>query len=454
MKDRLFDALSKSTADYAEIRIETEEALGVGYRGKEVDSASSSKMTGGIVRACVKGGWGLATFDSPDNLEHYLSEACQSARLVGREKTRLAEVEPAQAERPAHLEHDPRGVPMDRKLKLIARYNDMILKADPAIESSRVSYGEHFRTVHFASTRGAYFMEQRPRIVLIFVAVARDGSLVQQALDSVSSAVTYDVVEGLEERVDTVARRAVALLKAPQCEGGRYTVIADQRLGGVFAHEAFGHLSEADFLYENPKMRQLMHLGRKMGVKQLNIVDDGTMPGLLGTQSFDDEGTPAQKTYLIKEGVLSGHLHSLETAGKMDARPTGNARAIDRSSRPIVRMTNTYIEPGRQSFDELIADVDKGIYACDMIGGQTMMEMFTFSAGHAYRIEGGRIGQLVRDVVLTGNVFETLNAIDGFGDDMLIGQTAGGCGKGGQSPLPVSFGSPHLRIRDVVVGGT
>jgi len=453
VKDRLLEALKASTADYADIRFETEDATAIAYRGPEVENVSSARTQGGIVRACTKGGWGVVTFDSPDDLASRVREACECAAFVGRDVTRLAEVEPVDIDAPAKLERDFRGVSLDDKLELIGKYNDLILKTDPHIESSHVSYQDSFRTVHFASTRGACFREERPRVVLSAGAVARDGALVQRSGESVSSSVTYDCVLGLEEKIEEAARRAAALLKAPPCPGGVYTVVLDQRLGGVFAHEAFGHLSEADFLYENPKMRDLMHLGREMGVRGLNIVDDGGIPGAVGSNRVDDEGTPTRKTYLIKQGVLVGHLHSLETAAKMKEQPTGNARAIGRNVPPIVRMTNTYIEGGEMSFDELIRDIDNGIYACHMIGGQTMMEMFTFSAAFAYRIEKGAVGELIRDVVLTGNVFETLKNIDGFGNDFRIVQTGGGCGKGGQSPLPVTFGSPHLRIRNVVVGG-
>jgi TldD protein len=316
-----------------------------------------------------------------------------------------------------------------------------------------VSYYDTFRTVHFASTRGACFMEERPRVILYTVAVARDGSLVQRAGESISSATTYDCVVDMEEKIEEAARRAAALLKAPPCKGGTYTVVLDPELAGVFAHEAFGHLSEADFLYENTKMRELMHLGREMGVKQLNIVDDGSLARHIATHLVDDEGTPTGKTYLIKEGLLAGHLHSLETAAKMNEAPTGNARAIRRDVPPIVRMTNTFVEGGELSFEDLVKDIDNGIYACRAHGGQTMMEMFTFSAAHAYRIEKGQVGELVRDVTLTGNVFETLKNMDGFGNDFRICEVGGGCGKGGQGPLPVTFGSPHLRIRNVVVGG-
>lgn len=453
MKDRILEALKKSTADYAEIRVEIEETTHLAYRGREMESAGASSYCGGIVRACKRGGWGVIVFDSLNNLAEHLEKACQCAALVGKEKTELAEVRVVDTERPARLQHDPRGVSLDEKIRLIQGYNKIILGADPLIESSGVSYGDSFRTVHFASTRGTYYMEERPRIYCAFYATARDGSLVQRANDSFASAVTYDVVLDLEENVRNVAQRAVSLLKAPKVKGGPATVILNHKMGGVFVHEAFGHLSEADFLYENPQMRDLMVLGREMGVKSLNVVDDGSMDRTIGSLSFDDEGTPASKTYLIREGVLSGHLHSLETAAKMGAKPTGNARAVGRTYPPVVRMTNTYIENGDMSVEELFAGVDNGIYACDAFGGQTEFEMFTFSAGYGHRIENGKIGELVRDVVLTGNVFQTLKTIDGVANDLEICEGAGGCGKSGQAPLPVGFGSPHIRVRDVVIGG-
>jgi len=454
VKERLLDALKKSTADYAEIRFETNDSNQISFRGDEIDSVSTGKFAGGIVRACTKGGWGEATFDTLDDLEYQIAEACRTAALVGREKTELAGAEaPVDATVAARLERDFRGVSLDEKLKLASKYNEIILKADPSIETSRVRYADSFRTVHFASTRGVFYSEERPRVYMVFTAVARNGSLVQQAYDGVSSAVTYKAVEGLEKVVEETARRAAALLKAPPCQGGKHSVILDPELGGVFAHEAFGHLSEADFLYENAKVRDLMHLGREMGARELNIIDDGSFDHYIGTHAYDDEGTATRKTYLIRGGVLVGHLHSLETAAKMGEKPTGNARAIGRGYPPIVRMTNTYIENGHSTFEELIRDIDNGIYACGMLGGQTMMEMFTFSAAYGYRIENGRLGELVRDVMLTGNVFETLHAMDGFAGDMKIYQKGGGCGKGGQFPLPVAFGAPHLRIRDVVIGG-
>jgi len=453
MKDRLVEALKKSDADYTEIRIETEEGSRIAFRGKDLDSAGTSSYCGGIVRACTKGGWGLVAFDSLDDLDYPVQEACRCAALVGKESTELAEVDSVNDERTAVFANDFRNVSISDKLALIQKYNDIVLHANPSVESTGVSYTDRLRTVYFASSRGSYFMEERPRVTCVLQATARDGSLIQRAHKSVGSATTYDVVLGLEAEAKRVGDRAAALLKAPKVDGGPRTVIMDPVMAGVFVHEAFGHLSEADFLYENPKMRELMHVGREVGVKEFNVIDEGAYPDSIGSLSYDDEGTPTGKTYLVKEGVLAGHLHSLETAAKMGVAPTGNARAIGRGKPPLVRMTNTYIENGEFSPEELFSGVDDGIYACGFFGGQTQFEMFTFSAAYGYRIKNGEKAELVRDVTFSGNLFETLKAIDGIGNDLDIHQGSGGCGKGGQSPLPVGLGGPHVRIRDVIVGG-
>ena len=453
MKDRLLDALRHSTADYADIRVSVDDGLHLAYRGQEAEHASAWNSAGGIVRACTKGGWGIITFDALDDLPRRVAEACQCARLIGRERTQLAPVPAVDSVRRAVLKRDFRGVSVDDKVRLVQAYNAVIIGAHKAVQSSHVGYEEEFRTVYFASTDGAYYQEERPRVSLRLSATARAGALVQHAYDGTASPDDYGAVLGWEAAAREIADRAVALLAAPKCAAGAASVVLDPRLAGVFAHEAFGHLSEADFLYENPRMRELMHLGREMGVAHLNIIDDGTHPGALGTHAFDDEGAPVTRVPLITRGVLTAHLHSRETAAKMNAQPSGNARACEKHHAPIVRMRNTFIENGCTPLDELFKGVDHGIYACDSNGGQTEFEMFTFSAAYGYRIEHGRKGELVRDIVLTGNVFETLKKIDAIGNDFSFYQNAGGCGKGGQSPLPVSFGSPHVRIRDVIVGG-
>ncbi len=454
MKDQLAEALKHSTADYADIRVFKEDATALAYRGPEAETAATWTAAGGIARACTKGGWGCITFETIENLADRVREACRCAAIVGREKTELAAVAPADEEIVARMKNDFRGVSLDDKIALVQDYNRLILKAHPAIQSSFVQYQDSFRTAYFASTQGGYYREDRPRATLAFTAVARDGALVQRGHDSIASTTDYSVVLNQHAKVQEATERALALLKAPQCPAGTFTVVLDPMLAGLFAHEAFGHLSEADFLYENPRMRDLMHLGREMGGKDLNITDDGTLPGLLGTNRFDDEGAPARRVPLITGGALTAHLHSRETAAKMGAAPTGNARAVGKHHPPIVRMRNTFIENGRTPVAQLFAGLDRGIYACHGGGGQTQLEMFTFTAACGYRIEHGQKGELLRDVMLTGNVFATLKNIDAFGNDLRIFERAGGCGKSGQAPLPITFGSPHIRIRKVVVGGT
>jgi TldD protein len=322
----------------------------------------------------------------------------------------------------------------------------------PKIQSSRIDYRDSRRRVIFTNSEGSYVEQIKPDLALRLAAIARDNSEIQQAGLSLGSKGEFSAVEGLHEQVNDVARRAAALLRAPQVKGGEYIVILDPILAGVFAHEAFGHLSESDFVYQNEQLRNIMTLGRRFGDKHLNIIDDATIPDLRGSYKYDDEGVPGAKTYLIREGILEGRLHSRETAARMAEKPTGNARAINYVFPPIVRMTNTFIEPGDSSFEEMLSEIKEGVYVKDWYGGTTSLEMFTFSAGEAYMIRRGKLAELLRPVVLTGNVFVTLESIDAIGNDLQMNQ-GGGCGKGGQSPLPVSNGSPHIRISRCVVGG-
>jgi len=453
MRQQMEEALRGSGADYAEIRIERAQTTEINFRGREIDRISSSSSLGGTARAVVRGGWGVATFTDVADLRARVSEAAACAQLVGREQTELADVERIDETIPAPpMLRDFRGVPLSEKQQAAERYNGLML-AGRGIHTTQTSYRDVYREVYFANSEGGYLEETRPDVVVSLTAVAREGDLVQRAHESAGRAAGFEVALGLESKAEAAAQRAADLLNAPKVQGGVYTVILNQKLGGVFAHEAFGHLSESDFVYENEKMRELMVLGKRFGSEALSIVDDGSLSGGRGSHPFDDEGVRTRRNYLIEDGVLVGRLHSRETAAKMGESVTGNARAVAWRFPPIVRMTNTYIEPRSAGFDDLIRDVPLGLYALDMIGGQTMMEMFTFSAAYGYMIRDGRIAELVRDVVLTGNVFETLKNIDMVADDLAWADGGGGCGKGGQAPLPVGIGSPHIRIQGVTVGG-
>ncbi|MFC1933671.1 TldD/PmbA family protein [Chloroflexota bacterium] len=448
---QLADSLKRFSADYIEVHLAESRTNHITYRGRELESISSTTAIGGNVRALVKGGWGFVSFNSLDEVPSRVELAVQQAQFVGKEESKLAPIKPIIDTILANPNKNPLAIPLAEKKQLLDEYRDTIWNT-PRIQTSTINYSDSRKKFIFLNSSGSYIEQEKMDIALRLAAVATEGSEVQQAGLSLGSNGNFGSMQGLHQQVGQMAQRAVELLSAPQAKGGEYTVVLDPVLAGVFVHEAFGHLSEADFVYENDLLRQIMTLGKEFGSSELNIVDSALTPGLRGSYKYDDEGTPATKTYLIKEGKLVGRLHSRETAAKMNEEPTGNARAINYRYPPIVRMTNTYIEPRAASFDDILGEIKEGIYAKNWYGGTTSMEMFTFSAGEAYMIRNGKIAEILRPVVLTGNVFTTLKNIDAIGNDLEMNQ-GGGCGKGGQMPLPVSNGSPHIRIRHCLVGG-
>jgi len=454
MRDLISDALKGHGADYIEIHFEESQSTSIAYRGERLEEISRARNSGGNIRALVQGSWGFVSFNRLDGLRDKVALAVKEARLAPTESGgpfKLFPMEPVVDKVVPQLKQDATAISLATKKELLDSYNNIMLSS-PNIQSSRINYRDGRKQRTFANSEGSYIEQAKTDLNLRLTAIAREDNEVQQAGLSMGSTGEFSAVEGLHEQAREIASRAAALLPAPQVKGGEYTVILDPVLAGVFAHEAFGHLSESDFVYQNENLQQVMVLGKRFGGKHLNIIDDPTIPNLRGSYKYDDEGTPTRENYLIREGILEGRLHSRETAAKMGERATGNARAINYRFPPIVRMSNTFIAPGSASFEEMLGDIKEGVYVKDWYGGTTSLEMFTFSAGEAYMIRQGRLAELLRPVVLTGNVFTTLQNIDAIGSDLGMNQ-GGGCGKGGQSPLPVSNGSPHIRIRHCVVGG-
>jgi len=451
VREQLAEAVKKRSADLIEARLEESQTSHITYRGRELESIGRTTAVGGNVRALVRGGWGFVSFNDLDDLPGKVELAVKQAQFVGKEESKLTSIEPAVEIVPDEVSNSPANISLAEKKQLLDEYNDIIWHT-PRIQTSTINYGDSHKKTIFLDSSGSYIEQERTDVTLRLVAVATKDGEVQQAGLSLGSRGDFDTIRGLHPQAEQLAQQAVGLLSAPQAKGGEYTVVLDPVLAGVFIHEAFGHLSEADFVYENDRLREIMTLGKTFGNAHLNVVDTATLPGLRGSYKYDDEGVPAVKTYLIREGKLVGRLHSRETAAKMNEEPTGNARAINYRHSPIVRMTNTYIEPDSASFEDIIGDIKEGVYAKNWYGGTTSMEMFTFSAGEAYMIRNGKIAETLRPVVLTGNVFTTLKNIDAIGNDLDMNQ-GGGCGKGGQAPLPVSNGSPHIRIRRCLVGG-
>lgn len=455
MKEMLRALVSNKPADYLEIRVEESQVSSLRFQGPTLEAVNANSQFGGCVRALVNGGWGFVTFNDISDLEKKVDLAIHQARLVGAagSDVKLAPVPVIEDVVEVPFKEDPRQVSLADKVDLFKGYNEIILSHSKQVVSSSIYYFDKFSKIHFANSEGSYILQHKLDLAGSIAAMANDGNTTQTGRTGFGSSIDFGVARNLEDNVKAACEKAVNLLSAPSIKGGEYTVIVDPVLAGIFAHEAFGHLSESDGLYENPQLHEVMKLGTKFGESFVNIYDTGLDVGARGYLKYDDEGVATEKTELIKEGILVGRLHTRETAAKLGERPTGNARAIDYSFAPICRMRNTCIGPGDASFEDMLKGVKLGVYAKDSYGGQTNGEMFTFSAGEAYMIRDGKLAEMVRDVNLSGNVFTTLANIDMVGNDFSAHESAGGCGKGAQSPLPTSEWAPHVRIQNVVIGG-
>lgn len=453
MKDRIKEAISKSKARYTEIRLEEKEFSEIALKGKEVEKISKKLDTGGIVRCLAKnGGWGIVSFNNLDELEKQVEVATKCAEAVSSEKVEIGEPEPVVLEKFAKLEEDFRPLSLKDKMDVLQEYNEIILSGKEVLTSS-INYADRFVKYHFANSEGTYIYDEKPLIDLAIGAItSRNGDTQFDSKGDAFSNAGFEKVRNQQNFAQEALRNAQNLLDAKPMKGGNYEVVTDQLLSGVFVHEAFGHLSESDFIFDNPAAQKMMTLGRKFGTEILNIADSGTEKEILpGTHIYDDEGTPMQRTQLVKEGVLVGRLHSRETAQKMGEKPTGNARATDYRFPPIVRMRNTFVEPGNATREELISEIKDGLYAIGSFGGQTYLGDFSFSANFGYLIKNGKIQEMVKNIMLNGNIFETLSNVTGVGKDF-VWHSGGRCGKG-QGGLPVGMGAPSLRIKNVLIGG-
>lgn len=454
-KNVLSDLIARyrSQVDYLAVRLEEAEGADILLRGDKVETLSEGISIGGQVRACYKGGWGFASFNRLSSLAEQIEAAIAAARLVGDEETLLAPVDPIQAICELPLTGtDPRQISLAQKKALCSHYAEILRSVDGRIATTSVRYGDSAQRIILATSEDTMIEQSWIDIEMRFAATARNGETVQTGRETTGSRKAYEDLENLDAQVRYAAQRAVDALLLPPVKGNAYTVVIDPILSGLFVHEAFGHLSEADMIYENPDLMEVMTLGRRFGCPELQIFDGAAPTGHRGSYYYDDEGVPATTTQLIKDGVLVGRLHSRETAGKLGEAATGNARCLNYHYPPLVRMTNTWIERGKTPVADLFDGIEEGVYARNWLGGMTNGEMFTFAAGEAWMIRDGKVAEPVRDVNLSGNVFSTLADIEAIGDDFHWDES-GGCGKGGQNGLSVGCGGPSLRIRDVIVGG-
>ena len=331
--------------------------------------------------------------------------------------------------------------------------NDIIL-GEPNVITTQTYYDEFGSRRVFGNSEGSAIEYELLNCGIVGFIVAKKGDVVQRVRFAFGGCEEYGRLLDREADLKKQIAKACELLDAEPVKAGVFPVVLNPSEAGVFIHEAFGHLSEGDGLQNNPAFRAKLQMGTMLGRPILSVSDDPTLEGRPGHFLVDDEGVRGVKTRLITDGVLTGRLHSRETAAEFGEDLSGNMRAVDAQYTPLVRMSNIFIEPGEPSFDEMIASIDTGYYLVGAKGGQTSGDQFTFGSQWGFRIENGKLGSMVRDINMSGELFSTLQAISMVGDDLTFGER-GGCGKG--SPMQTNrksgTGAPHIKIDAVTIGG-
>lgn len=342
-----------------------------------------------------------------------------------------------------------RDIPANEKQALLLSYLPLLTE-DSCVTMPQGLYLDRNSVYHFVSSLGADITYDYQTCGVSFSCSMTEGDK-KFSGHWQKGGTRLDELKDLEPTIRAaIAEQTSFMRNSVPVTPGNYPVVLSPEAAGVFAHESFGHKSESDFMLSDESMRDEWQLGKTVGSPILSIAECGSVPGC-GFVPYDDEGTKARKNYLIKNGVLAGRLHNAVTATALDEGLTGNARAIDCTFEPIVRMTTTYIEGGDKSFDELIAPIKHG-YFIKTIRHGSGMSTFTIAPSLAYEIVDGKLGRPVQISVLTGSVFETLGLIDGLTKDVeLLSFVTGGCGKMEQMGLPVGFGGPYVRVSSMNV---
>ncbi len=460
--ERLLEGAVRQSPSWVEARFQERRSLVLGVRNGHVEQCSSVRTSGVGIRALVGGAFGFASTTDlcEGGLRDAISAASELADATSRgRRGRAVRLAPAPATRGTFLVStgDPVDAhPLAEKIELVLRVDEAVHRASPKITSSSVTYEETLEERIVATTDGtlARVLDMKPSLRVL--AVASSGDEQSMGLETVG--VTGGWAElfarrSSDELVADAVRIAIDQLTAPHAPGGLATVVLDPELVGVLCHEAVGHTVEADIVLGGAITAS--RLETRVASELVTMCDSGRAPYAphpVGLLPVDDEGVLAGRTVLIESGVLRSFLHNRETAALFGVPPTGNARAFQFSDEPIIRMTNTYIEPGDTSVEALVAGVDDGYYlrGFAMSGQADSNAEFMFGVREARRIHRGKLGCTVRGVTISGNAFRVLESIDGVGNDFAWENSAGVCGKG--QPAKVDCGGPHVRCR-ITLGG-
>ena len=449
-------AVQKFGAEYAEIRAQKLFKTMLTLKEERVEATKQGIENGAALRVLVNGAWGFASVGTLDaeTLINTISDACKMAKAASsrlKRRIKLVETEAIEDKVLMTPKKDPSKISIKDKINTTLTMSKTILDYDSRIKSCTVDYLDLTGTSYFMNSEGCYIEQDKLYIWSRLLATATQAGIFTFSREEVGSTAGYEVfdIETPEIVGERVAKRAVEQLKAKPPKGGAFPAVLGPNVVGVFVHEAFGHLAEADLTLSGSVL--LDKLGKKIASDVVTFYDDGSIEGAFGSFKYDDEGVPTQKTLLVKNGVVVELMHNRETAQKLNAKPTGNARAEDFRFEPIIRMRNTFMEPKDHSFEELVEDIKFGYYFKSFRGGQANLDG-TFQVGiqEAYEIVNGELGEPIRNASISGNTLETLLKVDAVGKDFEL--WPGRCGKG-QTAF-ITDGGPHIRVKEVLVGGS
>jgi len=449
-------ATSKYGVQYAEARAQRLTKTMLTLKEERVEAAKQGIESGVAIRVLVDGAWGFASVGSADPaiLETAVMDACKMAKIASSRlkiPVKLASAKTVQDHVVAKPKKNPADVAMEDKIKTALSINKSSLAYDKRIKSCGVDYMDLMGSSLFVNSEGTSIEQDKLYVWARLTASAESNGVFTFSREEVGSTYGWELFDDQPPEMlgRKVAERAVQQLTAKSPKGGRFPVVLGPNVVGVFVHEAFGHLAEADLALSGGLLAN--NMGKKLGSDLVTFYDDGTIDGSFGAFKYDDEGVATHKTLLIEDGVVKGLMHNRDTAHKFNTEPTGNARAEDFRVEPIIRMRCTYMAPRDQTIEELLEGVKSGYYFKSFRGGQASLDG-TFQVGiqEGYEIKNGEVGAPIRNASISGNTLETLHKVDGVGAD--FGLDPGRCGKG-QTAF-ICDGGPHIRLSEVVVGGS
>ena len=448
----LFEKIIAKTipqVDYIDVRAGMSNNTSILMKDGDVDEINTGISLGARIRVLKNGAWGFAYTTDLSKLNEITDTAIQlSNSLTG--DVELSESEVIKDKVKVDVKIPFKDISIEEKKEIMKDANDAA--SIEKVNSTTVSYSDGEINEIFMNSEGSEIQTVTSKIRMALNASATDGEIIQFGHGSIGGVKGFELIRktDIEGFGREIGEKAVRLLEAEAAPSGKYPVIADPQLTGVLIHEALGHAVEGDLILQNDSILK-DKMGEMIASDIVNIFDDASLKDGFGYYPYDVEGVKTKPNQLVKDGKLVSLLNSRETASKFGMKSSGNARSII-SDQPIVRMSNTYLQPGDSSFEELFEDVDDGIYLKGSRGGQvdTGKGIFQFNAAEGYLIKNGEITTPLRDVSLSGNILETLKNIDAIGNDFEL--SVGFCGKDGQT-APVGDGGPHTRILNALVGG-